>query len=102
MFPDISLKYIFIPILALMTIFKLIYKAQASHNKLDHLIYNFKITVIQLGVLLGLLILFLPLTQSLSIFEYPKNINSINTNEKILNYLQKYNQAIVRTTEVVF
>ncbi|MEJ7737463.1 MAG: hypothetical protein WKF97_08565 [Chitinophagaceae bacterium] len=103
MFPDIPFLYVFGPAIVLVAIIEIIYKLRAKpyKNELEQSLSNFKITVIQLGILLVVLWLSLTPTPSLSTFGYPADLNSVNTNEKILGYLQKSNQAIVRTTEVL-
>lgn len=53
------------------------------------------------GVIMVVLWLSLPSTPSLSTFGYPDSIENINSQEKLLNLLQDYNRALVRTTEVV-
>ncbi len=44
----------------------------------------------------------LPSTPSLATFGYPKDVARISRPEDLLEFLQWYNRAIVRTTEVVF
>lgn len=44
----------------------------------------------------------LPYTAALGSFGYPYGLEDIATNERILKLLQRYNKAIVRTTEVLF
>lgn len=102
MFQNISLLYIFMPAFILLLIIRVIntIKAGPFKNQFEQSIYNLRITVIEIGVLLILLYLILPSTPPLS-SSYPTDINSANTNEKILSYLQKYNQAIVRTIDVL-
>jgi hypothetical protein len=41
------------------------------------------------------------MTPSLSTFGYPETVEEIATQEKVLKLLQRYNKAIVRTTEVL-
>ncbi|WP_146185044.1 hypothetical protein [Flavobacterium pallidum] len=53
------------------------------------------------GVVMIILWFSLPMTPSLSTFGYPEDIADIESKEKLLKYLQRYNVAIVKTTEVV-
>ena len=102
MFQNISLLYIFGPAVILIIIIRIIYtiKAGPYKNEFEQSVSNFKINLILISVLLILLYLSLPSIPPLST-SYPTDINSVNTNEKVLAYLQKYNQAIVRTIEVL-
>jgi len=43
----------------------------------------------------------LPITPSLLTFGYPDSAADVNSSKKLLKYLQRYNEAIVKTTEVV-
>ena len=103
MFPNIPLLYIFGPALLIVIILGKIAKGREkpSSDPIEKSISNLKFIVVQLGCLLVLLYICLPSTPSLSTFGYPDDINSINLDEKVLRYLQKYNHAIVRTAEVL-
>ena len=43
----------------------------------------------------------LPCTPVLGSFGFPEDVSDIESKEKLLKYLQDYNQAIVKTTEAV-
>lgn len=43
----------------------------------------------------------LPITPALSTFGYPRTPNDVQSTESLLRYLQDYNQALVRTTQVL-
>ena len=103
MFSHIDFIYIFGPVLILVVISGEIYKSKVKpyDNEFEKSIFNLKITLIQMGVLLIVLFLAIPSTPSLSTFGYPRDINSVNTNEEILSYLQDYNKAIVRTSDIL-
>ena len=53
------------------------------------------------GLVMVILLFHLPITPSLSTFGYPMDISDVANNKKLLKYLQEYNEAIVKTTEVV-
>lgn len=53
------------------------------------------------GVILLVLWICLPQTPSLSTFGYPEEAADVNTPEKVLKYLQRYNDALVRVIDVV-
>lgn len=53
------------------------------------------------GVVMTGLWFYLPMTPILSSFGYPTDISDVENNKKLLKYLQEYNIAIVKTTEVV-
>src|SRR5438552_3612064 len=53
------------------------------------------------GAFLVLLWFLLPATPVLSTFGFPKTVEDIHSAERLLDYLQRYNRALVRTTEVL-
>jgi len=61
-----------------------------------------KINILAFGFLLVVLWLMLPITPSLSTFGFPDTVSDIDSNEQLLLYLQEYNQAVVRTTQVLY
>lgn len=94
--------YIFVPILIIGMVFLLYKKRKADepgdfNSKLDY----FKYTFILFGVALFGLWFYLPSTPSLASFGYPNNIEDIENKADLLQLLQDYNQAIVKTVEVV-
>jgi len=62
----------------------------------------FKLATIGTGTMLMLLWFALPSTPSLSTFGYPAEVAAVSQPQRLLNYLQEYNRALVRTTEVVY
>jgi hypothetical protein len=62
---------------------------------------EFRLSTIGTGVILLLLWFALPQTPILSTFGYPADLASISQPQNLLKYLQDYNIALVRTTEVV-
>jgi len=104
MFQDTDLLNIFGPaligasiLLLLMSFLRNKKEASELSKALDHL----KITSIVFGALLVLLWLSLPSTPALKSFGYPQDITAIKNDSQLLNMLQEYNRAIVRTTEVL-
>ncbi|REL33547.1 hypothetical protein DYD21_09030 [Rhodohalobacter sp. SW132] len=72
-----------------------------KQDELDKAISLLKINIFGVGFLSIVLWFMLPITSTLSTFGFPETINEIQSNEQLLDYLQKYNKAIVRTTEIV-
>jgi len=66
---------------------------------------NFKLMLqfrlIFYGFVMAFMLFWLPSTPSLASFGYPADIDDIENKQKLLKYLQDYNEAIVKTTEVV-
>jgi hypothetical protein len=66
---------------------------------------NFKLMLqfrlIFYGFVMAFMLFWLPSTASLASFGYPSDIDDIENKQKLLKYLQDYNEAIVKTTEVV-
>jgi hypothetical protein len=54
------------------------------------------------GFVMAFMLFWLPSTPSLASFGYPADIDDIENKQKLLKYLQDYNEAIVKTTEVVY
>lgn len=71
-------------------------------NKLQKAVSLLKVSTIAVGLLSILLWFMLPSTSSLGTFGFPETVEEIQSKEQLLNYLQEYNQAIVRTTRVVY
>lgn len=62
-----------------------------------------KLNLIAVGAFLTIIWLFvLPQTSSLSTFGYPKSVEDIQSPKLLLEYLQTYNRALVRTTQVLY
>ena len=72
-----------------------------KEDELEKAISLLKINIFLTGFLLVVLWFMLPSTPSLGTFGFPETVNEIQSNEQLLNYLQTYNEAIVRTTQVV-
>ena len=53
------------------------------------------------GIVMVILWFSLPNTSYLVSFGYPSEVSDIESKEKLLKYLQDYNQAIVKTTKVL-
>lgn len=72
-----------------------------KQDELGKAISFLKLNIFATGFLSIVLWFMLPSTPSLSTFGFPETINEIQSNEQLLDYLQEYNKAIVRTTEVI-
>jgi hypothetical protein len=71
-------------------------------NKFHASIAVFKLTSIAVGTFLIMLWMLLPCTPVLSTFGFPKTVGEIQSPENLLKFLQDYNKALVRTTEVFY
>lgn len=65
-------------------------------------IKNLQIMIMMTAVMCAIMLFLLPFTPGLSSFDFPYDLKDIDNQQKLLNLLQEYNRAIVRTTEVVF
>ena len=70
-------------------------------NALRDSVKTLQTMLIMIGVVLGVLLFTLPITPTLSTFGYPDSVADIDSQEKVLKLLQKYNHAIVRTTDAL-
>lgn len=72
-------------------------------NPLNKAFRLLKLNIIALVAFLAVLWLFvLPQTSILSTFGYPKSVEDIQSPKLLLEYLQAYNRALVRTTSVLY
>ena len=104
MFSEVNLLYILGPALLIIVVLLAFFHAKLKSDDLSDLdiaLIRLKYAAFAFGALLLLLLLSLPSTPSLSTFGYPETTDQINSDTKLLRYLQDYNRAIVRTTEVV-
>lgn len=99
MLEDINLVYVVIPFVVAAGIIQFLVKS--SDNPVRDKITKLQVATALTGAFLTIMWLMLPSTPSLSTFGYPEDISDINTQEKVLKLLQRYNRAIVRTTDVV-
>ena len=97
---DISLTWIVLPFFIGGILYPRVVKHKTGNVVRDQ-VKNLQIMITMTGVIMVVLWLSLPSTPSLSTFGYPDSIENINSQEKLLNLLQDYNRALVRTTEVV-
>ncbi|MCO6148582.1 hypothetical protein [Flavobacterium sp. NRK1] len=100
MLQNIDLAWILIPFIIGAIIYPRIVKHRTGDPLRDKL-KDMQIMLIMFGVLMAVLLFSLPMTPSLSTFGYPETVEEIATPEKVLKLLQRYNKAIVRTTEVL-
>ena len=103
MFIDIQLAYILLPVvlfwLAVSVVMRL--RQTKEPDTARRAWMNFKLNAIASATLLVILWFALPSTASLSTFGYPKGLDDVSDPRRLLKYLQDYNRAVVRTTEVV-
>ncbi|MFD2533337.1 hypothetical protein [Gracilimonas halophila] len=71
-------------------------------DQLEKAVSGLKINIFMVGFLSVVLWFMLPSTPSLQSFGFPETVNDVQTSEQVLSYLQEYNRAIVRTTDVVY
>jgi len=83
-------------------VFTVAYKfwAGVKTNEVDKAIQNLKISIFTTGFI-SLVLWFLLPTPAFSAFG-PQSVSDIQSSEEILAYLQNYNKAITRTTQVVY
>lgn len=97
----ISLVWIVLPFMVAGIFYSKIVRHKTGDPLRDS-IKNVQIMFTMMGVLLFVLWFSLPHTASLGTFGYPETVEEIGSQEKLLELLQEYNRAIVRTTEVVY
>lgn len=95
MFENIDSLYLLIGLLVVFVIGHFIVQRQKSFK----LTLQYRLAFY--GLIMMILWFSLPITPSLSTFGYPEDVSDIESKEKLLKYLQRYNVAIVKTTEVV-
>jgi hypothetical protein len=104
MFIELDFHSIFGPAVVVALIFIIGFKFWEGDKKdeLEKAFSLLKINILAFGFLLVVLWLMLPITPSLSTFGFPDTVSDIDSNEQLLLYLQEYNQAVVRTTQVLY
>ena len=100
MLENINLAWILIPFIIAAIVYPRIVKHRTGDPLRDKL-KDMQVMLIMFGVIMVVLLFSLPMTPSLSTFGYPETIEDIATPEKVLKLMQRYNKAIVRTTEVL-
>src|SRR5262245_5876370 len=104
MFIDYDILYILGPALVLfvgMTIVMRLWYGKAE-DPLKNALRLFRFNMIMVGAFCVLLWFLLPMTPVLSTFGYPKSERDVQATKLLLNYLQDYNKALVRTTSVLY
>jgi len=100
MFEDFDVVWIVLPFIVVAGAYQFLARKNVD-NPLKDSINKLQVATVITGAFLIVLWLMLPQTPSLSTFGYPEDISDINTQEKVLKLLQRYNKAIVRTADVV-
>lgn len=102
MFRDTSLVNILGPVILMWVVISVIVHFRSREaTALKQATQRFKLATIGTGFTLIVLWFSLPITPVLGTFGYPNNVEVVKSPELLLTYLQDYNKALVRTTEVV-
>jgi hypothetical protein len=103
MFIDTDLYRILGPALAVIVVASLIGRTRIRRqpNELHKAIDQLRLVTVATGVLLLLLWFLLPQTPVLSTFGLPQSEEDIQSPRHLLQYLQDYNKALVRTISVL-
>ena len=103
MFIDIQLAHILLPVVVFWVVVSVVMRVRQTKESdaARRAWMNFKLNAIASATLLVILWFALPSTASLSTFGYPKGLDDVSDPRRLLKYLQDYNRAVVRTTEVV-
>ena len=72
-----------------------------NDDPLQDKLNKFKTSLLLGGIFLGLMYLIMPMTPGLSTFGYPEDAASVDTPEEVLKYLQRYNEAMVKTIDII-
>lgn len=77
------------------------YRLRHEQDSLKKTLKLFRVHLVCMGAFCIVLWFLLPMTPVLSTFGYPKTARDIQSTESLLRYLQDYNRALVRTTQVL-
>jgi hypothetical protein len=104
MFIDIQLVYILFPVILFWVVVSVVMRMRQTKepDAARRAWMNFKLSAIASATLLVILWFALPGTGALSTFGYPNGPDDVRDPRRLLKYLQDYNRALVRTTEVVY
>lgn len=104
MFIDYDILYILGPAIVLFVMITFISRLRYGKevDPMKRALKLLKLNMIIVGTFCLLLWFLLPITPVLSTFGYPKSEGDIQTTKLLLNYLQDYNKALVRTTSVLY
>jgi hypothetical protein len=104
MFIHTQLTTILLPVTLVMVAISLIFRLYLRRHTdpLRRAWMQFRFDTIAVGAMLLLLWFCLPVTAVLSTFGYPNGVEAVTQPQVLLNTLQEYNRALVRTTEVVY
>lgn len=98
---SVDLNLVLLPLLVVGVVVVLVVRQQIYKRPLSPIekaFEVFKLMAVVLGVILAVLWLALPSTPSLGTFGRPEEIRSLTD---VLSYLQEYNEALVRTVQVM-
>jgi len=105
MFTDVThFYYVLGPAIVVIGVAAIIirFRVRRQATELHKAIAQLKYGAIATGAFLLVLWFLLPCTPVLSSFGYPKTVDDIQSAKRLLQYLQDYNQALVRTTMVLY
>lgn len=97
---NISLHWILLPVMLAAFGYSRIRRSRTG-DKLRNALHSLQVTATMILFAFVVMWILLPHTATLSTFGYPETAEDVNTPEKVLKLMQKYNQVITRTTEVV-
>jgi hypothetical protein len=103
MFIESSFSTIFLPVIVVFVIASWIARFYLVRGKkgLEREFASIQISLVCGGCLIVFLLFLLPSTPVLGSFGYPKTLADIDDPSNLLRLLQKYNQALVRTTSIL-
>lgn len=103
MFNELNHLYIVIPIICILGAIMLILRSRLTKepDKLTKAFKLLQLNVVITGAFFLALWLILPSTPSLGTAGYPGSVETIQSPERLLELLQAYNRALVRTTAVL-
>ena len=104
MFEHTSLITVLMPTIVVLVVASYIMHLRekpSSNPALDALV-RFRRMTIGTGIFLVVLLFCLPVTPVLGTFGFPQTIEDVQSPKRLLDYLQNYDKALVRTTEVLY
>lgn len=99
-FKDIDFIWIIVFFIVAALIYFKVIKVRTG-NPLRDKLQDMQAALIMSGALMLVMWLFMPQTASLSTFGYPEEVSEVDTPGEVLKYLQRYNDAITRTIDIV-
>jgi len=103
LFDDANFYYVLISAIIVLAVVSLIFRSRVLRQptELHKAIVLLKLGAVSTGAFLLVLWFLLPSTPVLSTFGYPKTVEDIQSAKHLLQYLQDYNKALVRTIMIL-